>query len=75
VGEGVDTLVFVLVATLSRVFPWNLFGALVVTNYLFKVAVEIIMTPATYGIVDFLKQVEQEDYFDYETSFNPFRVH
>jgi len=75
VGEGVDALVFVLVATLSRVFPWNLFGALVVTNYLFKVAVEIIMTPATYGIVDFLKQVEQEDYFDYETSFNPFRVH
>ena len=75
VGEGVDTVVFVLVATLSRVFPWNLFGALVVTNYLFKVAVEIIMTPATYWAVDLLKRVEHEDYFDYETDFNPFRVH
>ena len=75
VGEGVDTLVFVLVATLSNVFPWNLFGALVVTNYLFKVAVEIIMTPATYGMVVFLKRVEKEDYFDHETDFNPFRIH
>jgi len=75
VGEGVDTLVFVLAATLSRVFPWNLFGTLVVTNYLFKVAVEIIMTPITYRAVGFLKRVEQEDYFDYETNFNPFRVH
>jgi uncharacterized integral membrane protein (TIGR00697 family) len=75
VGEGVDSLVFVLVASLSRVFPWNLFGTLVVTNYLFKVAVEIMMTPATYGIVDFLKRVEHEDYFDTETNFSPFHVH
>jgi uncharacterized integral membrane protein (TIGR00697 family) len=74
VGEGADTLVFVLVATLSRVFPWNLFGTLVVTNYLFKVGIEIIMTPVTYGIVDFLKQVEHEDFFDYGTDFNPFRI-
>jgi uncharacterized integral membrane protein (TIGR00697 family) len=75
VGEGVDSLVFVLIASLSRVFPWNLFGTLVVTNYLFKVAVEIMMTPATYGIVDFLKRVEHEDYFDTETNFSPFHVH
>jgi uncharacterized integral membrane protein (TIGR00697 family) len=73
-GEGIDTLVFVLVATLSRVFPWNLFGTLVVTNYLFKVGIEIVMTPVTYGIVDFLKRVEHEDYFDYGTNFNPFRI-
>jgi len=75
VGEGVDSVVFVMAATLSRVFPWNLFGTLVVTNYLFKVAVEIIMTPVTYWAVGFLKRVEQEDYFDYKTNFNPFRVH
>jgi uncharacterized integral membrane protein (TIGR00697 family) len=75
VGEGVDTLVFILIATLSRVFPWNLFGTLLVTNYLFKVGIEIIMTPVTYGIIDFLKQVEHEDYFDYGTHFNPFRIH
>ncbi len=74
VGEGVDTLIFVLAATLSGVFPWNLFGTLVVTNYLFKVAVEIVMTPATYGVVGFLKRIENEDYFDYGTDFNPFRV-
>jgi hypothetical protein len=44
------------------------------TNYIFKVGVEIIMTPATYRTVNHLKRVENEDYFDYNTNFNPFKV-
>ncbi|WP_352429031.1 queuosine precursor transporter [Thermoflexus sp.] len=74
VGEGVDTLVFVLVATLAGVFPWSLFQTLTLTNYLFKVGVEVIMTPVTYLIVGALKRLEQEDYYDYGTDFNPFRI-
>jgi queuosine precursor transporter len=73
VGEAVDTLVFALVATLLGVFPWEIFVSLVLTNYLFKVTVEGLMTPATYGVVNRLKQVEQEDYYDTNTNFNPFR--
>jgi uncharacterized integral membrane protein (TIGR00697 family) len=74
VGEGVDTVVFILVATLANVFPWSLFGSLMITNYLFKVSVEALMTPVTYWIVGFLKRVEKEDFYDYGTQFNPFRL-
>ena len=72
VGELVDSSVFVIVACLFGVFPWSLFLTLVVTNYLFKVTVEALMTPVTYAIVNRLKSVEGEDYFDTTTNFNPF---
>jgi uncharacterized integral membrane protein (TIGR00697 family) len=73
-GELVDTLVFVAVASLFRVFPWSLFLTLTLTNYLFKVAVEASMTPMTYVAVNALKRAESEDYFDRNTDFNPFVV-
>jgi uncharacterized integral membrane protein (TIGR00697 family) len=74
VGEFVDTVVFVLVASAFGVFPWSLFLALTVTNYLFKSGVEALMTPVTYGVVGALKKAENEDYYDAETNFNPFAV-
>ncbi len=72
VGELVDTLVFVTVASLFRVFPWSLFVTLVLTNYIFKCTVEALMTPVTYAVVTWLKRVERVDYYDYGTDFNPF---
>ncbi len=74
VGELVDTLVFVVIASLFRVFPWELFLTLTLTNYIFKVGVEALMTPVTYAVVRVLKKAEQEDYFDRETDFNPFKI-
>lgn len=71
-GELVDTIIFVVVASAFAVFPWSLFLTLTVTNYLFKCGVEALMTPVTYLIVGFLKKVENEDYYDKETNFNPF---
>ena len=71
-GQMVDTGVFVTVASLFSVFPWSLFVTLVLTNYLFKVAIEAAMTPLTYATVNRLKAAEAEDYFDRETDFNPF---
>jgi uncharacterized integral membrane protein (TIGR00697 family) len=72
IGEGVDTIIFTLVATLVGVFPWELFVSLVLTNYVFKVGVETLMTPITYAVVGLLKRVEGEDYYDIHTNFNPF---
>jgi hypothetical protein len=72
VGELVDTVMFVVVASVFGVFPWSLFLALTVTNYLFKCGIEALMTPVTYGIVGFLKRAENEDFYDKETNFNPF---
>jgi uncharacterized integral membrane protein (TIGR00697 family) len=71
-GELVDTVVFVVVASAFGVFPWSLFLTLTLTNYLFKCAVEALMTPVTYGVVTALKQAEGEDYYDRDTNFNPF---
>ncbi|MEW6287158.1 MAG: queuosine precursor transporter [Chloroflexota bacterium] len=72
VGQFVDTVMFVAVASAFGVFPWSLFLTLTLTNYLFKCGVEALMTPVTYGVVGFLKRVENEDYYDRGTNFNPF---
>jgi uncharacterized integral membrane protein (TIGR00697 family) len=74
VGEAVDTAVFILVATVSGVFSWAIFVSLLLTNYIFKVGIEAVMTPVTYQIVGFLKRVEREDWYDRETNFNPFAL-
>ncbi len=72
IGELVDSVVFVAVASLFGVFPWNLFVTLALTNYLFKCSVEALMTPVTYAIVGGLKHAENEDFYDRGTNFNPF---
>jgi queuosine precursor transporter len=72
IGQLLDTFAFVLVATLFGVFPWALFVSLTLTNYLFKVAVEVLFTPLTYAAVTWLKRAENEDVYDRATSFNPF---
>lgn len=73
VGQFVDTLAFILVASFLSVFPWSLFSTLFVSNYVFKVSLEIILTPVTYGVIRWLKRAENEDYYDRSTNFNPFR--
>lgn len=74
VGEGIDTVLFVLIATLFGVFPPEIALSLIVANYIFKVGIEALFTPITYGIVGFLKRSEQEDYYDRDTDFNPFSL-
>ena len=73
VGQALDTVLFVLIAFLG-VLPGSLLPALLISNYLFKCGVEILFTPITYGITYWLKQQEQEDYYDQDTDFNPFRL-
>ena len=71
IGEFVDSLIFVAVATLTDVFPRELFWSLTLTNYLFKVLVEILFTPATYKIVNKLKQVEGVDVYSDLSDLSP----
>ena len=72
VGEAIDSLVFIAIATLFGVFPWSLFWTLTITNYIFKCVIEIVMTPLTYRAVAWLKRSEKEDFYDTNTNFNPF---
>lgn len=73
VGQGVDTVTFFLIATALGVFPPEILLSLIVSNYLFKVGLEVLLTPLTVQIVNRLKVLEHEDYYDRETDFNPFR--
>lgn len=70
VGEGVDTVVFILVAFLG-LWPADLLWTIFISNYIFKVGVEVVFTPLTYQLVNLLKRAENEDYFDRDTNFNP----
>ncbi len=74
VGELVDSALFVMVASAFGVFPWSLFFTLTLTNYLFKVIIEVLMTPITYLVVRALKRAEGEDHYDRDTNFNPFAI-
>jgi uncharacterized integral membrane protein (TIGR00697 family) len=71
-GEFLDSLVFVLVASLAGIFGWGLFLSLVLTNYLLKCGIEVLMTPVTYGAVYALKKAEGIDVYDRGVRYSPF---
>ncbi|NPV07495.1 MAG: queuosine precursor transporter [Anaerolineae bacterium] len=73
VGEGVDTVLFVLIA-FAGVLPAPLLTAVMASNYAFKVGIEVLATPATYRLVNYLKRIEGEDYYDWDTDFSPFTL-
>jgi len=72
VGEGADSLVFLTIAFYG-IFPPGDLATAILSQWLFKVAYEVLATPLTYGVVRWLKRAEGEDYFDRETNFNPVR--
>lgn len=71
IGEGIDTAVFCMVAFYGTL-PAGQLWAVILSNYVFKCAVEIVCTPLTYLMVGFLKQREQTDVYDYGINYNPF---
>ena len=73
VGELVDSAIFIIIAFFG-ILPDSLLLTLIISNYLFKTAVEILFTPITYKIIKFLKVKEIEDYYDINTNFNPFAI-
>ncbi len=73
VGEGVDTLVFIVVA-FAGTQPWGMLWPVIVSNYVFKTGFEALATPITYAVTDFLKRSEGLDVYDYGTNFSPFSL-
>ena len=73
VGEAVDTAIFATVAFLG-VLPMDILIALIISNYIFKVGVEVLFTPITYAVVNFLKRAENSDVYDTKTNFSPFVI-
>jgi len=73
VGEFANTVLFYVIA-LYAILPNNLLIASILTGWLIKVVIEVIFTPWTYFVVKRLKQLENEDYYDRDTNFNPFII-
>ncbi len=74
VGEAVDSIAFITIATAFGVFPPDILLSLILTNYILKVGIEVIMTPITLQVIRWLKRAEREDYYDTATDFNPFKL-
>jgi uncharacterized integral membrane protein (TIGR00697 family) len=72
-GQFVNTALFYSIA-LYGVLPTNLLIDSILSGWFLKVIVEVALIPITYVIVGKLKTIEQEDYFDRKTDFNPFVV-
>lgn len=74
-GEAVDTILFFPLAFYgSGDFPDAMMPQIVLAQFTAKVLVEIVFTPCMYKIVAFLKRVENEDFYDRNTDFNPFKL-
>jgi hypothetical protein len=71
IGEFLDSAIFIAIASLTGVFPWELFWSLTLTNYIFKVAIEVLFTPITYWFTRKLKHAEGADVYSDLTDLNP----
>ncbi|MDB5259998.1 MAG: hypothetical protein JWN37_229 [Candidatus Nomurabacteria bacterium] len=72
-GEGIDTIVFVLIA-FTGIMSRSEMLQVILSAWGVKVVWEIIALPITIRIVKWLKKVENEDYYDNNTNFSPFKV-
>jgi hypothetical protein len=73
VGQAVDSVIFYPVAFAS-IWTASTVVHVMLFNWVFKVGVEVILTPATYAIVGALKRAEGVDHFDIGTKFTPFSL-
>jgi len=72
-GQGVDSLIFYPLAFYGIWTNEALF-AVIGFNFVFKLGVEVAMTPLTYFVVNRLKKAEGVDTFDTDTNFTPFSL-
>jgi uncharacterized integral membrane protein (TIGR00697 family) len=71
VGQGLDTVIFIVLAYVGTpVFD----PILIFNHWLVKIGIEIVATPFTYLVVNYLKKKESVDTYDYDTDFSPFSI-
>jgi uncharacterized integral membrane protein (TIGR00697 family) len=70
VGEGLDSLVFVSIAFAGTI-PGHQLLRTMLTAWLVKTGYEVLATPVTYLVVNYLKRTEGVDTFDRSTDFSP----
>ena len=73
VGQFIDSILFYMLAFYG-IWPLEQIIQVAFVQYILKTSWEILAVPLTYRIVSFLKKKEDEDYYDNDTNFNPFKV-
>ena len=71
VGQLVDTTLVITIMFAGK-FSTHKLMLIIVEGYLLKVAYEVMATPLTYLVINWLKRAEHSDAFDRHESFNPF---
>ena len=71
VGQALDTAIFITVAYIGTGSP---VATMILHHWFVKTAIEIVCTPVTYIIINRLKRIEHIDYYDHDTSYNPFTI-
>jgi queuosine precursor transporter len=72
IGQFLNTALFYVIA-LWGVIPTNLLLSSILSGWLLKTLVEVLMTPVTYYVIGKVKRIEQQDFYDIGTNFNPLR--
>ena len=73
VGQGVDSLLFFPLAFYG-VLPNDMLLTAALSGWLLKTLYEALMAPFTTLLVRCLKKIEEVDFYDYTTNFNPFKL-
>jgi queuosine precursor transporter len=74
-GEAVDSALFYPLAFYGTgIIPDDKLWLVMLAQFVTKVGVEVLFTPVTYKVVNFLKRAENEDHYDRQTNFNPFAL-
>ena len=72
-GEFADSVIFYPIAFAGNLPFWGIVG-IICTQVLFKTLYEVIILPLTTVIVKKLKAHEALDTYDYDISYNPFKI-
>lgn len=72
-GQAVDTSVFIIIA-FAGTMPISAMVTVFLSAWIFKVVWEVVALPISIPLVKWLKKAENEDYFDENTNFNPFKI-
>jgi uncharacterized integral membrane protein (TIGR00697 family) len=72
-GQAVDTVIVVVLLFAGRESIRTIVE-IILSAYVAKVVYEVLATPATYAVVNFLKRSEGADVFDRGVSFTPFKA-
>ena len=69
VGEGLDSVIFVTISFLGTMDNSTVMH-MILYQYLFKVGYEVLFTPITYAVVNWLKKIEAVDVYDYDVKYH-----